>query len=347
MVLFKLNNEKVQHDSSRDLDSNHQNVYDVLLHNDGNTIEYVIRQKHAISPKDIHRNLIKLKDEDPLFQIEVQEMDHDKYCWAVWKRQKFPNTYGIRTKGKWEIITKEADNERQKEEEESATLKQKDLLTLHKVLQKTKTKMKLFAGSANLSGRVPGLEEMKEETSLEPDHDYGAGDTIKSPKKKKKKSTFQYISLRHLNVIFELMQYHYLHSIQEAKQKIIIAKKEPKLVASPLYNSYCTVHNFNERDLREKQDSGYNIRINDKLYHLQWWNAKGRSDCNAFTIKIGQREYYYMRFKHNYQELQNNKTIKHRMLWDWYNNDTAKYCPYHPGINNEVYQELEGMRVCV
>merc|ERR1712032_637521 len=61
-----------------------ENEYNVLLQQDDNSHLYEIRKKNDSQ---------KLPPKDLLFQLQLQEIDHDKYCWAVWKNKRFKNTF--------------------------------------------------------------------------------------------------------------------------------------------------------------------------------------------------------------------------------------------------------------
>eukprot|EP01083_Nonionella_stella_P067879 179833_1 len=152
-----------------------------------------------------------------------------------------------------------------------------------------------------------------------------------SPKEKK----FEYIPLLHLNIIFELIQFHHVLSVKPFKEMQSIAGKKNLLGPSPLYQDYCT----------GSESHTYDIWIEGELYTLEWCNFKERSQSNSFYLSLPEsdfpnQKYYYLRFRHQYAS----GTIlpnESRMIWDWYDSDNAKHRKYSPGPSNEVYQELE------
>ena len=113
--------------------------------------------------------------------------------------------------------------------------------------------------------------------------------------------------LQHLNMIFELLQKYYWHSVQDEKRKLRIKRKQPNLVETPLYLDFCQ----DKKDKKGEQGMRsleYTIRImarGNTVYKVHWWNGLGREQCNALTLTIGEneREYSYLRFKCNIDDI--------------------------------------------
>ena len=306
---------------------------------------YVIKMKEQDNQLPI--NLVK----KPLFEIDVDEdYDDEEFCWAVFKKKTVKNVYGIKNKGYWEIIEREADDKRERTKREAKRRETLDKVSkdssgniitnnfnVINLVKTTRDKLKGNQGrtTKNLNAdkylgnefedekkETSKLDKQASNTSLQSaqsgdsKEEEKKSDKLPSPKgpklerktskKNNKKQKFVYMSLRHLNIIFELLQHHYWHSVKDEKEKKSIAKKQPKLIESPLYKDYCL-----EENNKKKRDSEYRIKIDDELYRLSWWNGQGRSGCNAIVISIGEfnpKVYFYLRFKHKVD----------KMLWDWY-----------------------------
>lgn len=339
---------------SNDFDEKYESSYNVFVEkNDDGIDEYIIRKKH-LGEKLQHKKRKKLKDDDPLFQLQitsVEEHEND-FCWAVFKKKRFKNNYGIKTKGRWEIITEEADKKRKDDEEERR--RKQALSSSPNVFKNIMDDMAGKSGKNLLKGvgkkiakstrKLAHLDDTKEEEKLPPTPILPSKSTSNVQSNKNGKKKFQYIELAHLNVIFELLQYHYWHSIKEIKEKKSIESKNSKLVSSPMYHDYCALSEDSETITRQKtllrKEKDYTIIIGDKTYKLCWWNMKGRRECNALAIQYNDRKYFYLHFRHNYEKIEDNKRIS-RLIFDWYDNDAARYKKYSPGIDHQVYKELE------
>ena len=370
--------DQIQENLSHDFDEKYENIYNVYIQkNDQDALidEYVIRKKHQ-GEKIQHKKRRKLKDADhPLFQLQPQENDNDDFCWAVFKKKKYRNHYGIKTKGRWEIITEQDDKKRIEDARKLESMSSPNVFAsllddiagksgknlLKSTMNKTKrVGKKIMKSTRNLANA--DIEDLKDEEEEEknPTTTIVPTTSLKSVQSTHsnigsptgggggggKKNKFKYMPLEHLNVLFELLQYHYWHSIKEIKEKKSIESKNGKLVSTPMYHDYCALSPDLEDNISQKtmlrKETSYRIIINGKTYKLCWWNMKGRGECNAISIEYENRKYYYLRFRHRYEKIseESGKAIS-RMIWDWYDNDAARYRKYNPGINNKVYKELE------
>eukprot|EP01083_Nonionella_stella_P314177 1130828_1 len=291
-----------------------------------------------------------------LFELKVKEEDYKEFCWSVFKKKNIRNLCDIEVDGYWEIIEKEKDEERRieldKERREQLPPLGRTSGSVSNGLSSIATSMvNIFARKLTRSDRksnrmnvLEGVTMSGSDVDLDTDNELLRLNTTQLTQEKqqqtcvikKKKKKFKYIPLLHLNIIFELLQHHYWHSVKDEKEKDAILNKDPELIDTPLYRDYCIDE---KKKSKRKLRREYRIRIEHELYRLSWWNAKGRASCNAIAIYVGEtptdgtrdREYYYMRFKYK---------IK-KMIWDWYDNDVCKYKKYYPGHNHCVYKELE------
>eukprot|EP01083_Nonionella_stella_P209508 759378_1 len=367
--------EHQQHDPfSTDVDDmKGTEFYYVSYDQDEHRYNVVSRDRNARAPNHVLCTLAI---------AEIPEEDND-YCWAVFKKKKFKNNYSISTKGYWEVITEQKDKEREDkrrkfeaEEKEKAERAARAKAAFERgrsdslnFLKKTRSAVSGFLSTRSVPD-IPGEEtkyddaygnarlgtpkkksfEIHTPAALSTLNDGVEEDVIESPKipKPKKPKKFEYISLLHLNIIFELLQFHYMLSIKESKERQSIAGRHKRLAASPLYIDHCAVQEFaDKRDTMHRRDHTYDICIDDKVtFKLEWCNFKGRSECNSFYFSLPEcdkpnKKYSYLRYRHNYEKVLENGTHELRMIWDWYDNDDARYRKYKEGFNNEIYKELE------
>ncbi len=108
-------------------------------------------------------------------------------------------------------------------------------------------------------------------------------------KKKVKKKKFFYIPLIHLELILELMKFHYHWRIQIDIAKKEFEKTHSNILETPLYLRYCSKIKYVPCKEADK------IGIDGIKYAIIWWNNVGKRKCNAFCISIGdeKREYFY------------------------------------------------------
>ena len=224
------------------------------------------------------------------------------------QKKSVKNGYGIKTKGFWEVREKDKDQEREAKRQKadsrqrgqtleelpattgfaaisshvSTMLKPKPKLTRAKTDKKTN---KILAGMEDLHvssedvfqipdmpTRVGGGSMSVQSVAETPDAKQ-AEEPLKAAKKEKpKKEKFQYMSLSHLNILFEVLQQHYMWSVRDKKEKEHLKKKEPELFSSPLYHDFCS----EDQPKHLNRSTEYRIKINNRVYRLSWWNSKGR-----------------------------------------------------------------------
>ena len=91
-------------------------IYTVEMDDKG---EYIINHDEDDEHHKLGINLGINKHSNVLYELRVDEdFDDDEFCWAVFKKKKVQNNYGIKCKGFWEIIERDDDNARENKKKE-------------------------------------------------------------------------------------------------------------------------------------------------------------------------------------------------------------------------------------